>query len=372
MRVLHGPVNVGNQPWVLSRAERRLGAASDLVTRNQTWLKYSADVVLSGENARFFEIAMRSVAYGLRKQWSYDVLHFYFGQTFFLPGFPLSNSAIVNRIIDRFTNADLHLCRRLGKKLFMTLQGCDIRLAQEGNRRNDWTMCATEHCELFQRCVDVLDERRRHLAHDVLPLFDRVFYLNPELGHVVTGGQFLPYVNAELDKYEVVPPLTRGRAKIVHAPSVGRIKGTPLILDALKKLESTYDFELILVEQKTHREALELYRSADIAIDQVLAGWYGGFAVEMMAMGKPVGCYIRESDMKFVPEAMRNELPIFNLDPGSLVESIAMMLDRRSEWEWRGRQARKFVERWHNPDLIAKAMLEAYARPDSRFELGIS
>ena len=57
-------------------------------------------------------------------------------------------------------------------------------------------------------------------------------------------------------------------------------------------------------------------------------------------MGKPVGCYIRESDMKFVPEAMRKELPVFNLAPGNLAESIAAMLDHRSEWEWRGRQAR--------------------------------
>ena len=369
MKILHGPVNVGNQPWVLSRAERRLGAASELVVRNDTWLKYPADVVLAGEKAGFAEVAMRSIAYGLLKEWSYDVLHFYFGQTFLLPGFPVSGNKTMNGIISRLTSADLRLCRSLGKKLFMTLQGCDIRLAQEGNRRNEWTMCASQHCELFQRCVDVLDQQRRHLAANVLPLFDRVFYLNPELGHIATTAQFLPYANVEIGNYAVTPPSPRGKPRIVHAPSVGRIKGTPLILDALKKLESSYDFELILVEKKSHDEALELYRSADIAIDQVLAGWYGGFAVEMMAMGKPVGCYIRESDLKFVPEAMRQELPVFNLNPGNLAEGIAAMLDRRSEWEWRGQQSRRYVERWHNPDLIAQEMLRAYARPDSRFDL---
>ena len=91
--------------------------------------------------------------------------------------------------------------------------------------------------------------------------------------------------------------------------------------------------------------------------------------MEMMAMGKPVGCYVRESDLKFVPEAMRQELPVFNLDPVNLAEGIAAMLDRRSEWEWRGQQSRRYVERWHNPDLIAQEMLRAYARPDSRFDL---
>src|SRR5207245_10359825 len=122
------------------------------------------------------------------------------------------------------------------------------------------------------------------------------------------------------------------RREVTAAPSDRSSKGTSMILDALEQLKSRYDFELILVEKKTHEEALALYRSADIAIDQVLAGWYGGFAVEMMAMGKPVACYIRESDMRFVPEAMRRELPVFKLNPGHLVEDIAKMLDQRLEW----------------------------------------
>ena len=369
MRILHGPVNVGNQPWVLSRAERRLGALSDLTTRSETWLKYPADLVLSPEGARSTEIAVRSASYGLRKQWSYDVLHFYFGQTFLSPGFPLSKNAALSGIFSRLTTIDLRVARLLGTKLFMTLQGCDVRLAEEGNKRNDWTMCAPEHCEIYQRCIDGLDNRRRHLIDEILPLFDRAFYLNPELGHAVPNGQFLPYSNVEIEKFKIASPSNRGKPKILHAPSDERIKGTSMILDALKQLQSRYDFELILVEKKTHEEALALYRSADLAIDQVLAGWYGGFAVEVMAMGKPVACYIREGDMKFVPEAMRREMPVFKVDPGILVEDIAAILDRRSEWEARGRDARKYVERWHNPDLIAKAMIRAYVRPDSNFEL---
>ena len=125
------------------------------------------------------------------------------------------------------------------------------------------------------------------------------------------------------------------------------------------------------MENKSHEEALALYRSADIAIDQVLAGWYGGFAVELMAMGKPVACYIREGDMQFVPEAMLREMPIFRIDPGNFVEDFAAIFDRRPQWTMRGRESRTYVERWHNPDRVAKAMLEAYRRPDSRFDLDL-
>jgi hypothetical protein len=360
---------VGNQPWVLSRAERRLGVSSDLTTRSQTWLKYQADLVLASEGAESAETAVRSVAYGLTGQWRYDVLHFYFGQTFLSPGFPLSRNTTLNEVFGRLTTLDLHVARLLGRKLFMTLQGCDVRLAKEGNIRNEWTMCAPNHCEMYEKCVTSLDHRRRYLIDKILPLFDRVFYLNPELGHVVPTGTFLPYANVELEKFTLSLPSDHGRPRIVHAPTAGGIKGTPLVLDALKQLQSSYDFDLILVEKKTHEEALQLYKSADLAIDQVLAGWYGGFAVEVMAMGKPVACYLRAQDMPYVPEAMQRELPVFNIRPGHLVQDIATMLEQRSEWGARGRQSRRFVERWHNPDLIAKAMVEAYARPDSKFEL---
>lgn len=58
----------------------------------------------------------------------------------------------------------------------------------------------------------------------VLPLFDRVFYLNPELGHVVPGGQFLPYANVEISHFSPEYPRAEGRPRIVHAPSDPSIK----------------------------------------------------------------------------------------------------------------------------------------------------
>jgi len=142
---------------------------------------------------------------------------------------------------------DLHVARLLGKKLFMTLQGCDARLANEGNKRNEWTVCDPQHCEMYRRCTDALDHRRHYLIEKVLPLFDRVFYLNPELGHIVPNGRFLPYSNVEIEKYEVALPAKQGRPKIFHAPTAGRIKGTSLLLNALEQQRLRYDFDLVLV-----------------------------------------------------------------------------------------------------------------------------
>ena len=49
----------------------------------------------------------------------------------------------------------------------------------------------------------------------------------------------------------------------------------------------------MVVENTPHTKALKIYEEADIVIDQVLIGWYGGFGVEVMKM---------ESLLQFISE----------------------------------------------------------------------
>jgi hypothetical protein len=366
MRVLHGPVNVGNQPWVLSRAERRLGLESDLVITYNTWLNYGADRVLGGYGERSAASFARRVAFGIKAPFSYDVLHFYFGRSY------LFFEDIGGRLslLAPLLAADLRLARSLGKKVYMTLQGCDVRIASGSNQRNAWTMCAEGRCSAYSACISTYDAQRRRMVERLLPLCDKVFYLNPELGHELpANAAFLPYASCEIAAFEVALPRATGRPRIVHAPSNGGIKGTPMILAALEQLKTRYDFDLILVENKPHVEALAIYRDADIAIDQILAGWYGGYAVEMMAMGKPVACMIRDADLGFVPPAMQTDLPLLRIHPDTLVDDLAAILDAQAQWPDWGRRARRFVERWHDPDAIARAMADCYQDPASGFDL---
>ena len=366
MRVLHGPVNVGNQPWVLSRAERRLGLASDLVINYDTWLNYGADRVLSDYGERSMTAMARRVWFGASAPFKYDVLHFYFGRSYLFfedVGGRLS-------LLAPFLAADLRLARTLGKKVFMTLQGCDVRIASGSHARNAWTMCSPGRCSAYSACLGTYDAQRRRMIERILPLCDKVFYLNPELGHELPAdAAFLPYTSCEIDTVAVALPRATGRPRIVHAPSNAGIKGTPMILAALEHLKSRFDFELILVENTPHAEALARYRDTDIAIDQILAGWYGGYAVEMMAMGKPVACMIRDEDLGFVPPAMRADLPLLKLHPASLVDDLAAILEQQAQWPAWGAQARRFVERWHAPDRIARAMIACYRDPKSALQV---
>lgn len=360
LRVLHAPCNIGNQAWTLSRSERKLGLGSDVVSSYSTWLGYPADLVLGKmSSADELELARRR-AWGFGSVLNYDVLHCYYGRSLlFWDDLPQHNESPF---------ADLRLARRLGKPVFMTLQGCDVRIASESHARNSHTPCAEGRCSSFGLCVETLDEGRRAMMREVIPLCDQVFILNPELGHSVPDALFSPYANVDIWSLPQAPPRATGHPRIAHGPADPQLKGSDILIAALERLAERYDFDFVQVGEMSHAEAMETYRSADIVIDQLLFGWYGGFAVEMMAMGKPVACYLRDADFHFAPPKLIGDLPIFNIRPETLEADLEKMLERREEWAAWGERSRQFVEKWHDPDKIAQWMASMYRAPRTRRE----
>jgi hypothetical protein len=355
MRVLHGPVNVGNQPWTLSRAERALGLDSKLVTLGPSWLGYQSDRILEEPSKKTFAARMRYRLLRAALAFEFNVLHFYFGQSFFYKHDDPSW---------RYNFADLKLARRLGKLVIMTLQGCDVRMAGLSNKRNEITMCREGGCTQYGSCIAAQDRIREQLATAILPLCDRVFFLNPDLSVSAGTGEFLPYANVDLRAILPQPPRpVRARPLVLHAPTSKSIKGSSIIESSLRRLAKSYDFDYQAVADVPHAQAMKLYAQADLVIDQVLSGWYGGLAVEVMAMGKPVVAYIREGDLCAIPQAMRADLPILRADPRRMDEDLARIFDERRQWPELGAKSRAFVERWHDPERIAAAMARIYRDP---------
>jgi hypothetical protein len=365
MRILHSPVNIGNQPWALSRAERRLGVHSEVVCNHSMALGFNVDRVLQPAADKSVRAKYTRLFFGLRAPFRYDVLHYYFGHSLLawdvFPG-EHQGRGWINFL-------DLKLAKRMGRRTLFTLQGCDVRIAAKSNTANKTTMCRPSGCSLYCRCISHLDTARQHFIDKYLPMVDRVFYLNPELARFIPRGDFMPYSNVDIR--EIVPTLGEPNTtpRILHAPSDDSIKGSTQIEAALRELASRYAFEYVSVRGLPHAQAMELYRSCDLVIDQLLAGWYGGFAVEAMAMAKPVASYIREEDLAALPAAMREELPVLRINEETLLDDLTAILERRPEWPVIGERSRRFVERWHNPDRIARALMRVYRDPNAAFIL---
>ena len=107
----------------------------------------------------------------------------------------------------------------------------------------------------------------------------------------------------DLSRFTPAPPSDRARPLILHAPSSRRRKGTEHVIAAVEGL----DADLEIVEGLHHDEAFERFRHADIVVDQLNAGWYGLFAIECMALGKPVVTFLHDDAVRRTEERVRHD-----------------------------------------------------------------
>lgn len=350
LRVLHAPCLAAGNPGRLARAERDVGLESWCVSADPNPYGYPVDEQARtiGEGRFGFELQRWRLL--LRALRDFDVLHFNFGRTLFPNTLQL----------------DLPLLKRAGKAIFMTYQGDDARQGDYCRAHFEITF-ANRVPEGYYSVASDAEKRRRILR--VARYADGIFALNPDLLHVLpSGSSFLPYANVDLDSWKPVRRPHNPVPVIAHAPTHRAVKGTELILDAVERLRSDGErLELTLVENMSHADARRAYERADLAIDQLFAGWYGGFAVEMMALGKPVLSYLRESDLKFLPEGMAADLPVVPVSPDSLYEVLKEWLRAPGEHREKvGERGRAFVEKWHEPRRIAAMLKSRYEAAASR------
>jgi hypothetical protein len=148
------------------------------------------------------------------------------------------------------------------------------------------------------------------------------------------------------------------RLRVVHAPNHREFKGTRHLEDAVRALQGEeVPIELVLVEGLPNHEALEVYRTADVIFDQCLIGFHGYFALEAMALGKPVMCYIRKpAEYLLHPE----ECPIINTHVDTLKEDLRRLISSRNELELIGQRGRLYVEHHFSREAFAGRLHEAY------------
>jgi glycosyltransferase involved in cell wall biosynthesis len=154
-----------------------------------------------------------------------------------------------------------------------------------------------------------------------------------------------------------VPPSDRGPVRIVHAALDRRRKGTEQVVAACKQL----GLELDLVEGVHHSEVSQRIARADVVVDQLNSGWYGLFAIEAMAFGKPVVGFIHNEAAQRTAEAFGVELPIIRTTKETLARDLRALVESPEERRLRGEASRAYVERVHDADAMADRLIEIYS-----------
>jgi Glycosyl transferases group 1 len=307
LRVTHCPVNVAGVPWENVQALRRKGVDARLVVFNRGALHPEADWSLDRPSS-FVGAQWKQWRAFARLAPQTDVFHFYFGLT------------LVPKSLQ------FPLLRLLRKKSVFHYLGSDIR-------------GKTPAQLAYGKKADA----------EIVGSFDALRWV-PEATMVPPGLDLRPFTP--------VPPSDRERPVVVHAPSNRTKKGTEFVIAACEQLP----VELDLVEGVPHDEARERYARADIVVDQLNAGWHGVFALEAMALGKPVVTYLKPDVVEQAERAYGMRVPIVSATKETLVDALRPLVESPALRREVGAASRAYVERVHDSDVIADRLLDVYAR----------
>jgi glycosyltransferase involved in cell wall biosynthesis len=308
LTVVHAPVNTAGVPWQNVQALRRKGVEAKLVVFERYKLHPEADVDLGLEGRGFAARQLRQWRAFAGLLPSTDVFHFYFGLTLVPKSlqFPLLRAAR-KRSVYHFMGSDIR-----GKS------PAELAYAQRAGAR----------------IVGSYDAARWVPDADVVP------------------------PGIDLRAFEPAPSSERAKPLVVHAPSSRGRKGTEHVIAACAQLP----VDLEIVEGLHHDEARERYRAADIVVDQLNAGWYGLFAIEAMALGKPVLTFLHDEAVRRTEEAFGVPVPIVRATKETLADDLRPLVDSADERRRIGAASRAYVERVHDADRLADRLLEVYAR----------
>jgi glycosyltransferase involved in cell wall biosynthesis len=161
----------------------------------------------------------------------------------------------------------------------------------------------------------------------------------------------------DLRPFTPVPPSDNPRPLVVHAPSNREKKGTRFVIEACERLPVDLD----IVEGLQHEAARERYARADIVVDQLNAGWHGVFALEAMALGKPVVAHLAPETVARSAAGFGVRVPIVPATPDTLAEALLPLVETPALRRELGARGRAYVEQVHDIDRIADLLLAIYA-----------
>jgi glycosyltransferase involved in cell wall biosynthesis len=164
-------------------------------------------------------------------------------------------------------------------------------------------------------------------------------------------------------EYELPARFSAARPlRVLHAPNHRKIKGTGLIERAIAQLRAEgVPIELQIVQRVSNAEMRAHVRKADMVVEQLVIGWYGIFALEAMAAGKPVMTYIApELERLYVHHELLDvdELPVLRGDYRNLKATLREIAENRRDLAPIGRAAREFVLKHHSLDAVGREFAE--------------
>ena len=161
----------------------------------------------------------------------------------------------------------------------------------------------------------------------------------------------------EVDRWATdTAPMTSGRPVVAHAPSSAILKGSDLIDPIMRTLDAEGLVEYRRIEQVPAREMPDVYRSADIVLDQFRIGSYGVAACEALAAGRMVIASVSEQVREHVRSATGRELPILQASADELEQLIRDIVAAPAKYRGTAAAGVEFVRAVHDGRASAQVL----------------
>jgi glycosyltransferase involved in cell wall biosynthesis len=192
--------------------------------------------------------------------------------------------------------------------------------------------------------------------------------------HVISGCDWVDYMwhwdtllpahfsidLARLDRFKPVRrPDQDPELLVLHAPNHRAIKGTRAIIEAVERLRARgVAIRLELIQKMPNEQLMQKVADADLIVDQLVIGWHGIFALEAMAISKPVVCFLRP-DLKHLYTASsglidEKDMPLISADEATIEGVLEDLVRRKSELPAIGAKSRAYVEKYHSTQVIGQ------------------
>jgi hypothetical protein len=281
---------------------------------------------------------------------------------FLFYGAPLADFFVFNRFYERFLfpvnySIELSLLKLFNKKFFFFPNGCLQEVLKEDFQEH-------EEGEVCRNCgwdEGVCNDEKNQITFDILNRYFDYVIANTPIPSVRVRKHLIKERTLDLNIYnpnlevpqEFLLPPTRN-LRILHSfydenrkHSNKNIKGSPYILAAIERLKKEgHPIEHFFLNKVPLRQMRFYQVQADIVVDQLIYGWWGSAAIEAMALGKPVICYLTPLWKKLFLERFPEyaSLPIVEANTENIYEVLKKLVIDKEYRKRKGKEARLFAE----------------------------
>ncbi|WP_136706710.1 glycosyltransferase family 4 protein [Agromyces sp. H66] len=340
-RVYIGPTNYAAQGWLWARALDR--APGDVGARNMA-------VDVPGGFSFPADTEVPVPVYTRSREWQEAELAAVSRFTHVLFE---AERALFGRLFSRDIAEEERILRTRGLSTAFMCHGSDIRLPSAHLAFTPWSPFADAgtYTDKLER-----DARRNRAVLDSAAR--PTFVSTPDLLVDVPYAAWCPVV-VDLERWRE-PELTgtRSRPIVVHVPSKSHIKGTHLIEPAMRALHEDGVIEFRSISGIPSAQMPEIYRNADLVLDQFRLGSYGVAACEAMAAGRVVLGHVVDQVRDTVRRETGHDLPIVEATPDTIGDVVAGLVDDRDRMRAAAASGVAFVGEVHDGRTSARVLLE--------------